>query len=384
MLKVSRAIICYGLSYSILSAYMIFGPLWLSQAGVSTTLIGSSLLIVSLARLVTIPVVFGGALSRYDYPLVLAACCVGTAAMTIGFALTSSSFLAFVFFTIARTFFGPIIPLVDYATSRVLSQRFGSARSVGSLSFMIGALLFGFFLEQTEGSSLVIVFMTASLIFLSSISFGFYSVKADVDADAIEQSDLNNTSTLSSLVKHSLLVCLGVVHASNAAYFTISSIHWNDMGLGSLNISALWSLGVLFELVGFWYSNEILKRFSIRKVCYFLGGASVVRWGLFGSLDGYFALIIIQMLQFFSVGLCYSCAVSYMNGFNSSGVARRLMSVYQTWALGVVAGLYAATSGILYDSVGVSALIYSAFGVALVFIFDASTLTSRVKKGSDK
>ena len=42
-----------------------------------------------------------------------------------------------------------------------------------------------------------------------------------------------------------------LIQGSHAAYYTFSSITWQQSGLGGLTIAGLWALGVLAEIVVF-------------------------------------------------------------------------------------------------------------------------------------
>jgi hypothetical protein len=70
---------------------------------------------------------------------------------------------------------------------------------------------------------------------------------------------------------------------SHGAYYAFYSIHLRAAGYSSTAVGALWSLGVLAEVLVFLVMHRILMRFGARRVLLWSLGLAAVRWLLIGA-----------------------------------------------------------------------------------------------------
>src|SRR5262249_24068809 len=106
---------------------------------------------------------------------------------------------------------------------------------------------------------------------------------------------LRDTGFLAVIASSALL------QGSHAAYYTFSSIAWQQEGFGGLTIAGLWVLGVLAEIALFALSPRFTRPVSLLVVIAALSAA--LRWLIMAQSPPIAILAVVQLAHALSFGL---------------------------------------------------------------------------------
>ena len=128
----------------------------------------------------------------------------------------------------------------------------------GSAAFVVGALACGLLVDVIAPEHLIwVIVALAGLTAL--VSVGLRTI------DGLKKADVRRRGSR-ALLRDPGFVCIilasALIQGSHAAYYIFASIVWKQSGLGGLTIAALWSLGVLAEIVLF----AVSPRFTLAPV----------------------------------------------------------------------------------------------------------------------
>ncbi|CDL81177.1 3-phenylpropionic acid transporter [Xenorhabdus szentirmaii] len=291
-----------GLSYfTYFFSFGIFLPfwaVWLKGEGIEPSMIGVLLGAGMAARflgsLIISPMVKDPSklISALRILSLLALC------FSIGFSV--SSYWIWLFFIIVgfNLFFSPLIPLSDALAGTWQKQftfDYGKVRVWGSIAFVISSSLTGI-LMSSNGINLSIspldfgwnisfddlnnwigrnLFGThqvilACLIFsVTSMLLGTMLKPVIMPAGKIKTANTNVVSFKTLLSEKSVwqfLICVTLLQAAHAGYYSFSAIYWENAGYSSSTIGYFWSLGVMSEVLVFTFSKQLFRRWSARNL----------------------------------------------------------------------------------------------------------------------
>lgn len=339
-----------------------FFPLWLKAKGVDATLIGLTLAAPQIIRLFAIPLVTGHA-DRND--ALRGAIIVLSALGLAGYALVASVeggvviLLAFTLTSLATT---PIMPLLETYTLRGLGARgraHGPVRLWGSVAFIFGVFGAGFAADVLPARYLIWLIVIASLVSLA-IAVNLAPLATHDIETAKPQPPKRLLRDRAFLV---VAVSAGLTQASHAVYYGFSSLDWRNAGLDGTAIAALWSLGVISEIILFAFSSR-LPAFLTPSMLLIVGGAgAVVRWIAMALEPPVYLLPVLQMLHAFSFGMTYIGALYFTDRHAPPRQAATAQG-YLAVILGVTMAAAMALSGWLYSLFGDKA--YAAMALTAV------------------
>jgi PPP family 3-phenylpropionic acid transporter len=140
-----------------------------------------------------------------------------------------------------------------------------------------------------------------------------------------------------------------LVQGSHAAYYTFASITWQDAGLDGMTIAALWSLGVIAEIVVF----ALSPRFSGSPVVLVMIGAAgaALRWIVTAQEPPIAVLAVVQLMHGLSYGMTHIGTI----GLLVRSVPHHVLASAQGYlvaSIGVVTSITMVLSGLIYAQVG--------------------------------
>ncbi|PHM55077.1 3-phenylpropionate MFS transporter [Xenorhabdus sp. KK7.4] len=275
-------------------------------------------------------------------------------------------------------FFSPLVPLSDALAGTWQKQftfDYGKVRVWGSIAFIISSSLTGILLSSSGiefGTSVSISFdklndwiggnlfghhqiILASLIISVAIMLSGMMLKPSVmPAGKIKIENANTVSFRKLLSEKSVwqfLLCVTLLQAAHAGYYSFGSIYWEKAGYSSSTIGYLWSLGVVAEVVIFTFSKQLFRRWSARSLLLLSAICGVIRWGLMGAFTELPVLIIIQILHCGTFTVCHLAAMRFIGARKENEVIR-LQSVYSALAMGGGIAVMSAVGGFLYEHMG--------------------------------
>jgi PPP family 3-phenylpropionic acid transporter len=215
----------------------------------------------------------------------------------------------FYLFLINNIFFGVtfslVLPYVEpIAVSYLKKERYGKIRIFGSIGFMLSALIIGKFLDIDYSVDLLLAFMLLCSIFAINI------VRKECKIDL---QDMNQNSKFSLRAYYPFWISLFLVQVSFGSFYNFFTIYETSQGISLEMVSYLWSIGVICEIIMFYYQLYVLKKFDYLAIIKVSILITIFRWLLvFLFPQNMILLSISQSLHAFSFALYHSTVVMYL------------------------------------------------------------------------
>ncbi|HEX9636759.1 MAG TPA: major facilitator superfamily domain-containing protein 6 [Acidobacteriota bacterium] len=362
----------YLFQFGALGAYLPYFPLYLDSLRFSSAQIGLILALVPGARAL-LPTVWGAVADRYRlrYELILWTC-VLSAASFAGLWATGSFMgvmLVVALFAVCWSAASPLVDAtaMDQAESHGLD--YGRVRLWGSIGFILATVVLGQILDVAK-RLWAVHFMVILLAGNALACIGLPRSRPH----AAEQHP-RISALLRSRGFVTLLGCAFLMLASHGTLYGFFSIHLETLGYSKLAIGGLWSVGVVAELLLFYFSGGLLRRFGSVRLIRLSLVLAVLRWGICAATGNAAALVFAQALHAFSfaafhvsmIGLAHRLARPQLRGS-----AQSLLNGV-SYGLGQGVGIY--LSGVFYDVLGAPALFLASGAVAALGALLALRLT---------
>ncbi len=174
--------------------------------------------------------------------------------------------------------------------------------------------------------------------------------------------------------------CSALIQGSHAAYYAFSSITWQNAGFGGFAIAALWSIGVVAEIVVF----AISPRFTLSPTVMVMIGAvsAVLRWIITAQEPRIEVLAVVQLMHGLTFGITQVGTVALM----VRSVPHHMLASAQGYMVasqGAVTSLTMMLSGLIYARVGegvyyAMAVMALAGGIVMAMSPETARYASRV------
>jgi len=336
----------YGAVFLALGIQLPFWPVWLGTRGLSAEQIGLLLALSSWVRIGGTPAIALIA-DRVGHPRTFLAVLV---------ALSVGCFVAF-FFTWGfwpillvsiptAIFFVALMPLSESLTmAAVLRDRmdYGRVRLWGSIAFMVGTVGAGSLL--TEDAPDLILFLILGSLLAAIVAAATLPRQPPT---VLGELRLRPAALLRDRRFLLFLAVASLLQASHAAYYGFSAVHWRAAGLSGTMIGALWSEGVIAEIIFFAVSAPIFARCGPAAMLIIAGGAGIVRWTVLGLSTCLPALFAVQLLHGATFATAHFGAMHFIARAAPPGLAATAQGLYSAAAGGIGLGLALLLAGWLY------------------------------------
>ena len=334
-----RVALFYGVIFLVIGTYMPFFPAFLAGKGMTASQISLILSLPLIFRLLITPMLSDLAdgplgarrmLIGVSWATFAAVLCFTFVDVFIGFALVT------LLFVVPLTAIMPLTEVVAMDGVKRAGLNYGRMRLWGSLTF-IAASLVGGMLIGVHSSDVVLPLLigVTLLVALGAHLLPKPEGQGRLKSIAVRpRLSLAGTRELLSNRLFLLFVVAGsAAQASHAVLYAFGTLNWQGQGISSGVIGGLWSLGVIAEILLFFFSSGPLKRFGALGLILLAGAAGVVRWTWTAFDPGLVVLIPLQVLH----GLTYGAAHLGAIYFIGEAVPDRLSATAQ--------GLFAAIHG---------------------------------------
>ncbi len=352
----------YVASFSALGVYMQFLPSWLHEVqGFGKGDIAVILSAQTISRTVAGPL-WSQWLDRCgDVRRVLLTLSLGALGAFSLFALAPSLVLAWCVAFLFGCLYPPIHPILDATTVRESARHgysFGRLRVVGSISFLLTILAAGAWLEQV-GAGRVFGLLVACLV--ATVVMSRVVPRGERLQEGTPQPPAPWWRLLRSGPFVGVLLCAALIQGSHATYYHLSTVHWNDHGIGKGMAAALWAEGVLAEIVLLFFAKHTLERLRPTTLLLLGGCGAAVRWGFVGYTTSIGVLFAINWLH------ALSFAATYLGAIRA--VERRVPAAQRATAQGLL-GAACAGGGMVFCGL-CGGFAYEAFGGAAYYLMAA-------------
>ncbi len=363
----------YGGIFIYVGIALPFWALWLARVGMSPGEIGFLIGLPSFLKVLASPLIAQlcdkwGTVRR---PM-LALMALATLFFLGYFFITS--FSAFVLITILFSIaFHSVSPLMESYAVRTCDKynlQYGRVRSAGSVVFVITSVVFGKYLDYFGYDnflyfcvgSLVITFITVFLLPRERRK----PVPFSTEEEAGDISPLKFLLTNTNFIM--FLVVLSLIQMSHGFIYVLGSYHWASQGIDNETIGALWSIGVIAEIVVFIFAGRIITSFRPMHMLATIAAFGVVRWVVLAMTASLPLLFLVQTFHGLTYGASHLVAMYFLSSRVPDKYFTTAQSLYSSVPMGLSLGLVMLLSGPLYSLFGGKTYYFMA-GLCLMVLF---------------
>ena len=252
----------------------------------------------------------------------------------------------------AMTFFwSASLPLVEALTLDHLQGRtedYGRIRLWGSVGFVAAVLGVGALLDAAP--------LTTLLWVCAALLAGIVACAAALEEAPPAAAARPHPPLRLGLLRPEVLALLAACFFMSAAHgplYVFFSIHLVDHGYGKTLVGALWSLGVIAEILVFLLMPGMIRRHSPRAILLASFALAVLRFLLIGwQVDSLPLLLAAQVMHGATFGAFHVAAVTALNRWFPSQQQGRVQALYGSISFGAGGMLGNLFSGEAWTSLG--------------------------------
>ncbi len=344
--RLSAFYFCY---FSALGALVPYWPVYLSDQGFTPQAIGTLTAIMMVARVIA-PNLWGWLADHTSQRIRIVR--AGAILSTLSFAgifLDKSLFALIVVICLYSFFWNALLAQFEVVTFDYLKdqpQGYTRIRLWGSVGFIVSVAGVGALFDVITVQQLpVLILVCMSLVCVSS-----WFVE-EAPRHAVHEP---SRETIWQIVRKPPVICFfGVcflMQVSHGPYYTFFSLYMQQHGHSHTQIGELWALGVLAEVVLFWYMHRLMPRWGVRTLMLLSLLLSSLRWALIACFpDNLPVILAAQCLHAFSFGSFHATAIEVVRRSFPSRQAARGQALYNSLSFGAGSAIGALSSGYLWE-----------------------------------
>ena len=329
----------YYFYFSIVGVYIIFIPKVLSIIGYSAVDIGIILAASPLVRFI-LPFLFMRGLELNTKMFNLALLLLSMSAVSFYFSVENfyALLLSNVFLGVGMSL---ILPYIEYISLHLMGrEKYGKIRLFGSIGFVFIAIILVKFLDESMQALDALLAVT-----LITAVVAFTIVRLKDKKNSVKSEEVANDISL--LKDYKLWLGLILMQMSFGSFYNFFTIYVTDNGISIDTTVYLWSFGVVFEIVMFWFQAKLLEK-NLLSILKFTTFMTIVRWYLvFMFASNLNVLYFTQALHALSFALFHSAVLLYLHTlYKNKTLAQQFFSGI-TYGLGGLSG--ALIAGYIYE-----------------------------------
>ncbi len=343
-----RISLFYASTFGIIGVHLPFFPVWLKAVGVDVSWIGFITAAPALSRFTVLPFVTATA----EHRQILRGTMIALAFVTaVGFAvlgLLRDPLTILVVYAVIACLWTPLSPLTDgYALKGVTRHAldYAQMRLWGSASFVVFAMIAGLLFKVIDPQNLI--WIIVAVAFLSAfVGLGIVPLEAPAAGSAPQGRAIG---LLRKPLFLAIIAASALIQGSHAAYYAFSSITWQNAGFGGFTIAALWSLGVVAEIVVFAISPRLTLTPTVMVMIGAISG--VLRWAITAQEPRIEVLTVVQLMHGLTFGITQVGIVALI----VRSVPHHMLASAQGYMVasqGAVTSVTMMLSGLIYARVG--------------------------------
>ncbi|MGI9414297.1 MAG: MFS transporter [Hyphomicrobiales bacterium] len=353
-----RLSIFYGALFLGLGVYLPFFPVWLRAQGLDAGEISVVLACQMAVRIGSGPwfsFLADRTQSRRGLLIALSAAALASLCLLA----VVEGFVAIVIVaTVASAVWTPILPLIETLTvaeSEAGRADYGRTRLWGSLTFILGSIGGGYVLKSADPGS-VLWMLVGSYALMTAASLALPGdTRSAAPGAGTAKGRIRFANVLPVVGNPLFLTFLGaasLIQASHAFYYGFGTLHWQSLGIDDGVIGALWSLGVIAEVILFMVSRRAVTAIGPVGLIVAGGLGALVRWTLTAFDPGVEWLFVIQAGHGLTFGAAHLGAMHFIARAAPADYHATAQGVYGAFSGGIVMAVVMAASGTLYAQYG--------------------------------
>jgi PPP family 3-phenylpropionic acid transporter len=252
---------------------------------------------------------------------------------------------------------GPLSEALMLSAMRGDLTHYGRLRLWGSVGFIFSVMAAGQLLDWYS----VELMPWLALIMLVMVSV--VTLRMREEAPIVHRSD--SPSVMSVLRKRevwSFFTSTFLMVAAHASLYVYYSLYLSQIGYSKTVIGLMWSLGVIAEIIFFFYQEPLFKRFGVKNLMFVSLAIGVIRFLMiaFGA-QSLVLLLIAQVLHAATFGVHHSSSVATLQRWFSGPLQARGQALF----ISISYGLGGTIGGLLLSAC------WDTFGAQLVYVIAA-------------
>ncbi len=346
--------------YGYVGVFSPYASLYFADRGLSATQIGILMSLMQVMRIFG-PNVWGWVADQSRRRVLVLRLTSVAAALTFCGMFVGQSFMFFFALMVTVNLFtsaqGPISEALMLSSMRGDLTHYGRVRLWGSVGFIVLVTLSGYALDW-QGIELMPWIALLMLVMVTSVTFSLHEEPATQHAQQPNsvRELLSRKSVLSFFASTFLMIA---AHSSLYVYY---SLYLSDMGYSKSVIGLMWSLGVIAEILFFFYQAPLFRRFGVRKLMLFSLGIAVIRFLMIGwGAQSLAILLVAQVLHAATFGVHHSASVATLQRWFAGSLQARGQALY----ISISYGLGGTVGGLLLSAC------WDTFGARWVYVLAA-------------
>jgi PPP family 3-phenylpropionic acid transporter len=350
--------------YGYIGVFTPYASLFFADKGMNAPEIALLMSLMQIMRIVG-PNVWGWAADHTHRRVLVMRLTACAAAMTFCGMFFGAAFVHFFFimaalnlFTSAQT---PLSEALMLSEMKGDLTHYGRLRLWGSVGFITAVTLSGYLLDRYGISRMPWI----ALLLLSSV----FAVSMRMQESAPPPAHHAAPSVLALLRRREVAAFFAstfLMIAAHASLYVFYSLYLARIGYSKTVIGWMWSLGVIAEIVFFYYQAPVFKRFGVRKLmlaALLLAGLRFAMIGLFAQ--SLIALLIAQILHAATFAAHHSASVATMQRWFAGPLQARGQALYNSISYGLGGSLGGLILSYFWDSFGPETVYWVAAAFAL-------------------
>ncbi len=345
--------------YAHAGTFATYASLFFAARGMTAPQIGILMALIQVMRIIG-PNVWGWVADHTQRRVTvlrataLAACVAFTG---IAFGRTFAQlFVAMIVLNLFTSAQGPLLEAHMLSEMRGDLSNYGRLRLWGSLGFIAAVMLSGVLLDRAGITSLP---WLAGAMLLCVLAASL-RVRATPGAG----SALARPALLPVLRQPAVIAFFSstaLMVAAHTALYVFYSLYLAQLGFGKTVIGAMWSLGVLAEVVFFYFQAPVLRRVGAQRLMMAAFAIGVVRFLIIGA-DGASIvwLVLAQLLHAATFAAHHAASITLMQRWFGGALQARGQALFTSIAYGIGGSCGGLLMAACWDRFGASAVYYLA------------------------
>ena len=346
--------------YGYVGVFSPYASLYFADRGLSATQIGILMSLMQVMRIFG-PNVWGWVADQSRRRVLVLRLTSVAAALTFCGMFVGQTFVFFFALMVTVNLFtsaqGPISEALMLSSMRGDLTHYGRVRLWGSVGFIVLVTVSGYALDW-QGIELMPWIALLMLVMVTSVTFSLHEEPSTQHAQPSNsvRELLSRKSVLSFFASTFLMIA---AHSSLYVYY---SLYLSDMGYSKTVIGLMWSLGVIAEILFFFYQAPLFRRFGVRKLMLFSLAIAVVRFLMIGwGAQSLAILLVAQVLHAATFGVHHSASVATLQRWFAGSLQARGQALF----ISISYGLGGTVGGLLLSAC------WDTFGARWVYVLAA-------------
>ena len=274
----------------------------------------------------------------------------------------------------------PVSEALMLSEMRGNMAHYGRLRLWGSVGFIAAVSLAGYLLDWYG----IGMFPWVGLVLLAAV-FGVSLGLRESPPAAVAHAAPSVWTLLRRREVIAFFVSTFLMLAAHAALYVFYSLYLEQIGFSTGVIGMMWALGVLAEIVFFYYQAPIFARFGVQRLMLASLLLAALRFAMIGTLaHSLVALLFAQILHAATFGIHHAASVVMLQRWFSGPLQARGQALYNSISYGLGGSLGGVVLGLFWETWGVASVYWVAATFALAAAISAKLSYSWIRHDEEK